>query len=169
MKSILPTASELCRALAAQIRPHVRPETALVGIRTGGEWIAEWLHGELGLTTPLGSVDVSYYRDDVHQRGVGGHIGQTRPSSIPFEVEGAHIIIVDDVLYTGRTIRAAINELFDYGRPAYVDLAVLVDRGHRELPIAATYCPHSMELPASQTLVLERTDDRQLSFRITEK
>jgi hypothetical protein len=90
-------------------------------------------------------------------------------SHAPFDVEGAHIVIVDDVLYTGRTIRAAMNELFDYGRPAKIELAVLADRGGRELPIAPTYCPRSLSLPAAQMLALERADDGGLSFRLMEK
>jgi pyrimidine operon attenuation protein/uracil phosphoribosyltransferase len=92
-----------------------------------------------------------------------------KTSQIPFDIEGAHIVIVDDVLYTGRTIRAAMNELFDYGRPAKIDLAVLTDRGGRELPIAPSFCPHSLSLPAAQMLELERATDGGLSFRLTEK
>ena len=163
---ILPPAPELCRRLAELMRPHVTPATALVGIYTGGVWVAEWLHRELGLTQPLGSMNVSFYRDDYNQRGL--HAGR-KPSAIPFDVADAHIVIVDDVLYTGRTIRAALNELFDYGRPAKVDLAVLVDRGGRELPIAATYCPHTASLPAAQSLNLERMEDGSLDFTLVEK
>jgi len=164
----LPDATALCAQLASAMRPHITPQTALVGIHTGGAWIAERLHRELAIAQPLGSIDVAFYRDDFNQRGL--HKG-TKASNIPFDVEGAHIVIVDDVLYTGRTIRAALNELFDYGRPARVDLAVLVDRGGRELPVAATWCPQTLTLPASQTLVLERGGDHDgaLSFRITEK
>jgi pyrimidine operon attenuation protein/uracil phosphoribosyltransferase len=162
----LPEANELCRRLAELMRPHVTPATALVGIQTGGVWIAEWLHRELGLQQPLGSMNVSFYRDDYSQRGLQGG---RKPSSIPFDVEEAHVIVVDDVLYTGRTIRAAMNELFDYGRPGKVELAVLADRGGRELPIAATYCPHSLHLPASQSLNLERAEDGSLQFTIVEK
>jgi pyrimidine operon attenuation protein/uracil phosphoribosyltransferase len=162
----LPPATELCRRLADLIRPQVTPATALVGIQTGGVWIAECLHKELGLKQPLGSMNVSFYRDDYSQRGL--QAGR-KPSSIPFDVEEAHVIIVDDVLYTGRTIRAAMNELFDYGRPARVELAVLADRGGRELPIAATYCPHALHLPASQSLNLDRAEDGSLQFTIVEK
>jgi pyrimidine operon attenuation protein / uracil phosphoribosyltransferase len=162
----LPDADELCARLAALMRPHVTPATALVGIYTGGVWIAEQLHRELGIAQPLGSIDVAFYRDDYSQRGL--HKG-AKASNIPFDVEGAHIVIVDDVLYTGRTIRAALNELFDYGRPARVDLAVLVDRGGRELPVAATWCPHAMALASGQTLALERDDAGALSFSMGEK
>lgn len=162
----LPPAPDLCRQLADALRPHVTPQTALVGIHTGGAWIAEWLHDELGLQTPLGTMDVSFYRDDYNQRGL--HAGGQR-SSIPFDVTAAHIVIVDDVLYTGRTIRAALNELFDYGRPAKVELAVLVDRGGRELPVAATYCAHVTRVPTGMHLDLERDADGQLAFRAVEK
>jgi pyrimidine operon attenuation protein/uracil phosphoribosyltransferase len=149
------------------MRPHVDPAvTALVGIHTGGVWVAERLHAALGLKIPPGSIDVSFHRDDYHQRGLHAN---ARASQIPFDVEAAHIVIVDDVLYTGRTIRAAMNELFDYGRPARVDLAVLSDRGGRELPVAPTWCPHAMALPAAQMLALERADDGRLSFRLMEK
>jgi pyrimidine operon attenuation protein/uracil phosphoribosyltransferase len=161
----LPDADALCAQLANLMRPQVTPRTALVGIHTGGVWIAERLHRELGLAQPLGSIDVAFYRDDFSQRGLAKG---AKASSIPFDVEGAHIVIVDDVLYTGRTIRAALNELFDYGRPARVDLAVLVDRGGRELPVAATWCPQTVALSPGQTLVLERAGET-LSFRITEK
>ena len=167
MPTQLPDAGQLCSALAAQMRPQVDvASTALVGIHTGGVWVAERLHALLGLQTAPGTIDVSFYRDDYGQRGLHAN---TRTSHIPFEVDGAHIIIVDDVLYTGRTIRAAMNELFDYGRPAKIELAVLVDRGGRELPIAADFCAHSLSLPAAQMLELERVADGALAFRLTEK
>ena len=163
----LPDAEALCTALAEAMRPHVdTARTALVGIHTGGVWVAERLHAALGLKIPAGSMDVSFYRDDFNQRGLHAN---ARASHIPFEVEGAHVVIVDDVLYTGRTIRAAMNELFDYGRPAKIELAVLADRGGRELPIAPTYCPQVLSLPAAQTLALERAEDGGLSFRLMEK
>lgn len=163
----LPDAETLLAALAAEMKPDIDPaRTVLVGIHTGGVWIAERLQALLGLATPAGAIDVSFYRDDYSQRGLHAN---TKTSQIPFDVEGAHIVIVDDVLYTGRTIRAAMNELFDYGRPACVDLAVLADRGGRELPIAPSWCPHELSLAAAQTLVLERAADGRLAFRITEK
>lgn len=161
----LPDAEALCAALVDLMRPQVTSATALVGIHTGGVWVAERLHEALGLAKPSGILDVSFYRDDYSQRGLHAN---AQASHIPFEVEGAHIIIVDDVLYTGRTIRAAINELFDYGRPAKIDLVVLVDRGGRELPIAPTFCPHTLSLPARQMLALEQTTEGKLAFRLTE-
>ncbi|MCX7149861.1 MAG: bifunctional pyr operon transcriptional regulator/uracil phosphoribosyltransferase PyrR [Rhodocyclales bacterium] len=164
MSTHLPDAEALCVALAEAMRPHVDPAaTALVGIHTGGVWVAERLHAALGLKIPPGSINVSFYRDDYNQRGLHAN---AKTSQIPFDVEGAHIVIVDDVLYTGRTIRAAMNELFDYGRPAKIDLAVLTDRGGRELPIAPSFCPHSLTLPADQMLALERAADGGLSFRV---
>lgn len=166
----LPVAEDLCVALADRMRPHVNPgTTALVGIHTGGVWIAQRLATLLELKTPCGSIDVSFYRDDYSQRGLHANAHGKKVSQIPFDVDHAHVVIVDDVLYTGRTIRAATNELFDYGRPDHVDLAVLVDRGGRELPIAATYCPHSLSLPASQVLALEQSADGRLSFRLIDK
>ena len=163
----LPDAEALCVALAAAMRGHVDPAaTVLVGIHTGGVWVAERLHAALGLKIAPGSIDVSFYRDDYSQRGLHAN---AKTSQIPFDVEGAHIVIVDDVLYTGRTIRAAMNELFDYGRPAKIELAVLADRGGRELPIAPTYCPQVLSLPAAQTLALECADGGGLSFRLMEK
>lgn len=158
-------AEALCRTLIDQMQAHITTDTALVGIHTGGVWLAERLHQALGLKQPLGAIDVSFYRDDVGSKGLHANPKRTE---IPFPVEGAHIVIVDDVLYTGRTTRAALNELFDYGRPACVDLAVLVDRGGRELPIGARYCAYTLPdpLPASQILELERDDVGKLSLRL---
>jgi len=163
----LPNAEELCQRLAIAMRPQVSPETVLVGIHTGGVWVADWLQREFRFATPPGSIDIGFQRDD-HRLG-GSLKSGGRPSHLPFDVEGAHVVIVDDVLFTGRTIRAAMNELFDYGRPARVDLAVLVDRGGRELPIAATWCPQALTLPASQILALEKSEDGALSFKVIEK
>jgi pyrimidine operon attenuation protein/uracil phosphoribosyltransferase len=159
----LPDAELLCTALADSLRPGLHPDTALVGIHTGGAWVAERLHAALGLKTPLGSLDVSFYRDDFSRSGLHP---QLKSSDIPFDVEDRPIIIVDDVLYTGRTIRAAMNEIFDYGRPARIDLAVLVDRGGRELPIQPRWCAHAMELPPGQNLQLERDTKGHLTLRL---
>ena len=151
--ALLPDAEALCAELLRQLRPRVGPDTGMVGIVTGGAWLAERLHRELGLATPLGTLDVSYYRDDFERTGLKK---QVRPSQIPFDVQDRPILLVDDVLYTGRTVRAAMNELFDYGRPASIDLAVLVDRGGRELPIAARYTGGEFQVPAGKVLMLER-------------
>jgi pyrimidine operon attenuation protein/uracil phosphoribosyltransferase len=156
----------LLKRLTEAMRPHVTADTVLVGIHTGGVWTAERLHQALGLKAPMGSIDVSYHRDDHH---LGGGRSGGRASQLPFDVEGAHVVVVDDVLATGRTIRAAMNELFDYGRPARIDLAVLVDRGGRELPVAATWCGETISLPASQMLELAKSESGELAFRVTEK
>ncbi|WP_374510428.1 bifunctional pyr operon transcriptional regulator/uracil phosphoribosyltransferase PyrR [Niveibacterium sp.] len=161
----LPDAEQLIAALTAQIRPHVTADTAMVGIHTGGVWLAKRLHAALGLTKPLGVMDVSFYRDDFGKKGLHP---SPRKSEIPFDVAGAPIILVDDVLYTGRTTRAALNELFDYGRPARVDLAVLVDRGGRELPIGPRFVAHTLETPLAPTdsLQLEEAGEGTLTLRL---
>ena len=153
----LPKAEALLATLVDLMRPQAGPSMALVGIHTGGVWLAEQLHAALGLKIPLGSIDVSFHRDDFSSKGL--HRG-AKASSIPFAVDGAQIVLVDDVLYTGRTIRAAMNELYDYGRPGRIDLAVMVDRGGRELPINARYCAYTLAapLPETQELVLTRND-----------
>ena len=120
----------------------------------------------LQLPLPSGTLDVSFYRDDFAQIGLHP---QVRPSDIPFTVEGSHIILVDDVLYTGRTIRAAINELFDYGRPASVRLAALIDRGSRELPISAQYVGAVLDVPSDKMLALEKSADGTLSLSLYSK
>lgn len=109
-------------------------EVAMVGIHTGGLWVAEMLHRRLALSVPLGSLNITFYRDDFTRLGLHPRV---RPSHLPADIENRRVLLVDDVLFTGRTIRAALNEIFDYGRPNSVSLAVLVDRGGRELPIAA--------------------------------
>jgi pyrimidine operon attenuation protein / uracil phosphoribosyltransferase len=157
----LPDAEQLLKALIEQMRPAVGPETGLIGIHTGGAWVAERLHQALKPKIPCGFLDVSYYRDDYAARGLKRDV---KSSEIPFEVEGRDLILVDDVLYTGRTIRAALNELFDYGRPARVKLAALVDRGGRELPIAAQYVGARVEADPAKSVDLERGADGRLSF-----
>jgi pyrimidine operon attenuation protein/uracil phosphoribosyltransferase len=162
-KPALPDAEQLLIALTAQMRPHVTAQTGLIGIVTGGAWLAERLHRELKLEVPYGSLDVSFYRDDFQHKGLKH---QVAPSEIPFEVEGRDLILVDDVLYTGRTIRAAMNELFDYGRPASIRLAALVDRGGRELPIAAQFAATTLTLPARQSIELKRDEQGRLSLAL---
>lgn len=159
----LPDAEAQCRRLAELIRPQLPNRPALVGIYSGGAWIAERLKELLDLPEDIGLIDVSFYRDDFAEKGLHP---QVKPTVIPFDVEGRHLILVDDVLYTGRTTRAALNELFDYGRPASVSLAVLADRGERELPIGATYCVWDVALGDGQNLVLARRDDGQLAWRL---
>src|ERR687891_491426 len=151
----LPDAEQLLEALITRMRPEVGPEIGLIGIYTGGVWVAERLHDALGIKTPLGSLDVSFYRDDYGKIGLHRDV---KRSNIPFEVEDRELILVDDVLYTGRTIRAAMNELFDYGRPASIRLAALIDRGGRELPIAAQFVAATLEVPHDQGIELKRDE-----------
>lgn len=159
----LPDAEAQCRALADLIRPQLHRNPALVGIYSGGAWVAERLKQLLGLPDDIGLIDVSFYRDDYAARGLSP---QVKPTAIPFDVEGRHLILVDDVLYTGRTTRAAINELFDYGRPASVAMAVLADRGGRELPIGAAYCVWNVDLDDDQRLSLARNNSGALVWRL---
>jgi pyrimidine operon attenuation protein/uracil phosphoribosyltransferase len=149
---------DLLRALQPQWGANDR----LVGITSGGAWLAERLQADLGLSVPVGVISSAMHRDDFARRGLADG-GVTR---LPFEIEGAHLWIIDDVLYTGRTVRAVINELFDYGRPASVRLAVLVDRGGRELPIQADCAAARLSLPAEQKLSLQRAADGRLSFSL---
>ncbi|HYP67681.1 MAG TPA: bifunctional pyr operon transcriptional regulator/uracil phosphoribosyltransferase PyrR [Thiobacillaceae bacterium] len=161
MPDILPDAEDLLARLAHAIASELTPETALVGIHTGGAWIAERLHAQLDIAQPLGVLDISFYRDDFSRIGLHP---QVKPSRIPFQVEDRPLIVVDDVLYTGRTVRAAMNELFDYGRPASIRLAVLVDRGGRELPICADFAGVRVDLPSDRNLQLDRAADGRLSL-----
>ena len=144
------------------VRSLLTAESHLVGIISGGAWLAERLHQDLGLSGDCGILSSSLHRDDFAQRGLAGS-GQTK---LPFEVEGAHLVLLDDVLHTGRTLRAVINELYDYGRPASVKLAVLVDRGGRELPIQADYAASRIVLPAQQSLRLTRNDSGRFNFSV---
>jgi pyrimidine operon attenuation protein / uracil phosphoribosyltransferase len=159
----LPDAEDLLQALIAKMRPDVGPETGLIGIHTGGVWLAERLHRELALKIPCGSLDVSFYRDDYERIGLHRDV---KRSDIPFEVEGRPLVLVDDVLYTGRTIRAAMNELFDYGRPQSIRLAALIDRGGRELPIAAQWVGASIEVDPREGIELKRDARERLSLAL---
>ena len=162
MTPVLPDPEALCAELVHQLKPQVTADTALVGIHTGGVWLAERLHAALGVELPLGLLDISFYRDDFDTTGLHPQI---KPTQIPFEVNGRHVVLVDDVLYTGRTVRGAMNELFDYGRPASISLAVLIDRGGRELPVAAQYIGARLEVPTEQMLVLDRYENGKLRLK----
>jgi pyrimidine operon attenuation protein/uracil phosphoribosyltransferase len=135
----------------------------LVGIASGGAWLAERLHKDLGRSGNPGVISSSMHRDDFAKRGLSGAGQQTQ---IGFDVNDAHILLLDDVLYTGRTIRAVLNELFDFGRPASVKLAVLVDRGGRELPVQADFAAARVTLPPASSLALARGDDGRFSFEV---
>ena len=161
----LPNAEAQCAQLAELIRPRLQPDTMLVGIHSGGAWVAGRLRELLGLGNEIGLIDVSFYRNDYGEQDLHARV---KPSSIPFDVEGRPLILVDDVLYTGRTTRAALNELFDYGRPASIQLAVLADRGRRQLPICADFCPWQVDLDPSQELVLSEEADGQLQWSLAE-
>jgi pyrimidine operon attenuation protein/uracil phosphoribosyltransferase len=158
-------AEALYRDLLAQLRAGLAGVTdaAIVGIHSGGAWLAERLAADLGLPTRLGFIDVSFYRDDYARKGLHPDV---KPTRIDFNVDGATIVLVDDVLYTGRTVRAAINVLFDYGRPQCIMLAALADRGGRELPVAADFVGAHARLAPGQSLALARAPDGQLSLTI---
>ena len=157
-------AEQLLVALATKIGT-LPADTAVVGIHSGGVWVASRLHQMLKVGLPLGSLAVTLHRDDFGKIGLHP---QKKSTDMPIDINGRHILLVDDVLYTGRTLRAALNELFDFGRPASVKLAVLVDRGLRELPFAADYVGASMTLDAAQELVLTN-DDNHLRFDVRTK
>jgi pyrimidine operon attenuation protein/uracil phosphoribosyltransferase len=158
-------AEALYRTLLEQARAGLSgvPDAAIVGIHSGGAWLAERLASDLGLQHRLGFIDVSFYRDDYARKGLHPDV---KPTRIEFNVDRATILLVDDVLYTGRTVRAAINVLFDYGRPQRIMLAALADRGGRELPVAADFVGAHATLQAGQSLSLSRTSAGQLSLTI---
>ncbi len=141
-------------------------DAVLVGVWSGGAWLAERLQRDLGLATPHGVISSTLHRDDFSQRGLGS---TTDATQLPFSVDGRPILLIDDVLFTGRTIRAVINELFDFGRPASVTLAVLVDRGGRQLPIQPAYAAARLVLPAGQSLALARGEGGRFHFSVQEK
>ena len=159
---------QLLEKMAADLRTRLDARQAsnplMIGIHSGGGWVAERLHVLLDLKEPLGQLDISFYRDDFTRIGLNPAV---RPSQLPFTVDERHIILVDDVLYTGRTIRAALNEIFDYGRPDSVTLAVLVDRGGRELPIQADVVGTSMTLTAHEHVKLSGPAPLQLIIKQT--
>ncbi len=144
------------------LQERLNPTAHLVGITSGGAWLAERLQADMKRTPAMGVVSSSMHRDDFAQRG----LADSAATKLPFAVDGATIWLVDDVLFTGRTIRAVVNELFDYGRPAAVHLAVLVDRGGRELPIQADYAAARLSLPATQSLRLTRDAHNQFAFSV---
>jgi pyrimidine operon attenuation protein / uracil phosphoribosyltransferase len=156
-------AEALYRELQRGVQQLLTPQSRLVGITSGGAWLAERLQRDLSLSGTAGVISSAMHRDDFAKRGLAGAGRQTQ---LAFDVNDAHIILLDDVLYTGRTIRAVVNELFDYGRPARVQLAVLVDRGGRELPLSADYAAARVTLPVSQSLELARDDAGHFSFQV---
>jgi pyrimidine operon attenuation protein / uracil phosphoribosyltransferase len=155
-------AEALYRELLRGVQLLCKPDARLVGVTSGGAWLAERLHKDLKLAGEPGVISSAMHRDDFARRGLSA-TAQTR---LDFDVNGAHILVLDDVLYTGRTIRAVLNELFDYGRPASVALAVLVDRGGRELPVQADYAAARVALPPDQALALARDAQGRFSFEV---
>jgi pyrimidine operon attenuation protein/uracil phosphoribosyltransferase len=153
----LPDPEALVRSIADAMRGRIAADAGMVGIYTGGAWIAERLHRALGLATPLGHLAVTLHRDDFGRIGLHR---ESRRSQIPFSVDGREIVLVDDVLHTGRTIRAALNELFDFGRPKAVRLAVMAERGSRELPISPDYLGAKIEVQPDEDLVLSNDNGR---------
>ncbi|MCR4331518.1 MAG: bifunctional pyr operon transcriptional regulator/uracil phosphoribosyltransferase PyrR [Sulfuricaulis sp.] len=149
--------------MVEQLRPMLKRDPLMVGIHTGGVWVAERLHRLLEFKEPLGTLDISFYRDDFTRIGMNP---QVRTSHLPVNVEDRHLILVDDVLHTGRTIRAALNEIFDYGRPASVMLACLIERGGRELPIEPQVVGEHVKLGKNQHVKLLGPD--KLELRIQE-
>lgn len=155
--SSLPDPEALVKTLADAMRGTISPDAGLVGIYTGGAWVAERLHRALGLATPLGVLAVTLHRDDFGRIGLHR---ESRRSQIPFSVDEREVVLVDDVLHTGRTLRAALNELFDFGRPRAVRLAVLADRGGRELPVAADFTGARIEVARDEELVLSNENGK---------
>jgi pyrimidine operon attenuation protein / uracil phosphoribosyltransferase len=162
----LPNAEDLYTNLLEQVRlaKARKPSLQVVGLASGGAWIAQRIAKDLGLES-YGVINVSFHRDDYAEKGVKAINAQEGLSTdLPFDVDGAHIILIDDVLDTGRTVRAALNEIFDYGRPAKVELAVLADRYRRELPVEASFRGARVDLAANQILVLEQSPEGHFAF-----
>ena len=160
----IPEAESLYGDLLRGVQALMRPDTRLVGITSGGAWLVERLQKDLGLPGAPGVISSAMHRDDFARRG----LSSSAQTALPFDVNGADVLLLDDVLYTGRTIRAVLNELFDFGRPACVRLAVLVDRGGRELPVAADFAAATLTLPDTQSLALARSEAGAFSFDVKE-
>jgi pyrimidine operon attenuation protein/uracil phosphoribosyltransferase len=164
MSTLHLNAEALYLDLLSGVRGLLQPGAALVGIWSGGSWLAERLQHDLKLAGEHGVISSALHRDDFASKG----LASADPTKLPFEIEGKPIMLIDDVLYTGRTTRAVINELFDFGRPASVTLAVLVDRGGRELPIHPAYSAARITLPREQKLSLARDESGRFSFDVKE-
>ena len=163
MSTLLLDAEALYADLLAGVRPLLQPDSVLVGIWSGGAWLAERLQRDLQLAGEHGVISSALHRDDFGSRGMTAGADHTR---LPFDVNGLPVVLIDDVLYTGRTTRAVLNELFDFGRPASIRLAVLVDRGGRELPIEPAFSAARVALPRGQRLSLARDAAGRFSFDI---
>jgi len=161
---IVDIVADMAVQLSTEIARTGKNKPVMVGIHTGGVWIAEQLHRLLAIGEPLGSLDISFYRDDFTRIGMNPVV---RPSQLPCSIDNRHIILVDDVLHTGRTIRAALNELFDYGRPASIMLAALIERSGRELPIQANIVGRHVELNPGEHIKLTGPDPLRLEIKKT--
>ena len=162
-------AEKLYEKLLENMRHRQAGSYELAGLAMGGAWIAERLAKDLGLPH-YGVINVAFHRDDYAEKGMTAmRTASTMTTHLPFDVNGANIILIDDVLLTGRTVRAALNELFDFGRPAQVELMVLADRGKRELPVAANFVGEQVHVPDEQILVLEKDAAGKLSFQVEER
>lgn len=153
---------QLAEQLQTLLNNRVINQPLMVGIHTGGVWVAKSLHNKLNLSEPLATLDISFYRDDFSRIGINPKV---KPSSLPPQVENRHIILVDDVLHTGRTIRAAMNEIFDYGRPASITLVCLIERNGRELPVQADIVGQQIQLPDDSHIKLTGPDN--MEFEVT--
>lgn len=153
--------NNMAKAMRADAENAAR-EPLMIGIKRGGAWVASRLHDQLGYREPLGELNIAFYRDDFSALGLHPEVS---PSRLPVNINDRHIILIDDVLYTGRTVRAALNELFDYGRPAAIRLAVLIDRGGRELPIQADIAGRTLALNEGEHIKLTGPDPLALEIR----
>lgn len=155
------TIGEIATALRKRFGEPAISDVLMIGIHTGGVWVAQRLHEQLGVKQPLGQLDISFYRDDFSRIGMNP---QVKPSKLPTSVDDAQVVLVDDILHTGRTIRAALNEIFDYGRPATVTLVVLGERSGRELPIQADISGRHFQLGKHEHIKLSGPDHLQLEI-----
>lgn len=160
-QDLAPLIEQIADKLAGLVEQQKIEKPIMIGIHTGGVWIARELHRRLNIDEPLGELDISFYRDDFTRIGINP---QVKPSRLPITVDDRNIILVDDVIYTGRTIRAALNEIFDYGRPARIILAVLLDRGGRELPFEANVVGRTLQLADDEQVKLSGPDP--LSYQV---
>ncbi len=164
----LPSVEILIKKLTQALNPYFastqspEEQPIIVGIETGGYWIADAIHQSIAPDTELGRLNISFYRDDFTQSGLHPTV---KPSSLPLNIDGKTVILVDDVLYSGRTIRAAMNEIFDYGRPLRIILAILIDRGEREIPIQADIIGETVHLQAGSHIKLEGPEPLQLTIK----
>ncbi|WP_036567243.1 bifunctional pyr operon transcriptional regulator/uracil phosphoribosyltransferase PyrR [Oceanospirillum beijerinckii] len=165
----LPEVEQLIAQLADQLKQYISDKQldhiAMVGIHSGGVWIAERLHQLLQHDEALGALDISFYRDDYTRVGLNPNV---KPSNLPFATEDRHIVLVDDVVMSGRTIRAAMNELFDYGRPASITLVTLLDLPGRELPIQPDLCAQTLNLAPGERIKLTGPENMALELQSSE-